>query len=175
MDCMMDVIIAERKFASLAEQLTNLAREAGVNPSDPPTSMKTFRAPRATIHGLADWRYLAFVGSLLAASIGVAAWWWSSSVHTETMAPSDPAPLTQAAPKDAAPTNVAPTAVALSSDFAQQLQPIARDLAALRQADEQTERRQEQLVRDNQNRASPPNASKAEIARNNNIIDQINA
>src|SRR5260370_16769095 len=120
MDCMMDVIIAERKFASLAEQLTNLAREAGVNPSDPPTSMKTFRAPRATIHGLADWRYLAFVGSLLAASIGVAAWWWSSSVHTETMAPSHPPPLTHAAPKHPPPPNVTPTPLALPSPLSQQ-------------------------------------------------------
>ena len=175
MDSTLDDKLAEGQFASLEEQLSNLAREAGVNSSDPPTTMKTFRAPPATIHGLADWRYLAFVGSLLAASIGVAAWWWSSSVHTETIAPSEPAPLTQAAPKDAAPTNVAPTAVALSSDLAQQLQPIARDLAALRQAVEQLEVRQEQLVRDNENVASQLKASKAEMARNNNIVDQIKA
>jgi hypothetical protein len=170
MDSTLDNKLAEGQFASLEEQLSNLAREAGANPSDPPTSMKTFRAPPATIYGLADWRYLAFVGSLLAASIGVAAWWWSSSVHTETMAPSDPAPLTQAAP-----TNVAPNAVALSSDLAQQLQPMARDLAALRQAVEQLEMRQEQLVRDNENVASQLKASKAEMARNNDIIDQIKA
>src|SRR6202022_1821123 len=129
MDSTLDDKLAEGQFASLEEQLSNLAREAGVNPSDPPASMKTFRAPPATIHQLADWRYLAFVGSLLAASIGVAAWWWSSSVHTEAMAPSDPVPLTEAAP----------TAVALSSDLAQQLQPIAHDLAALRQAVTQLE------------------------------------
>jgi outer membrane murein-binding lipoprotein Lpp len=175
MDSTLDDKLVEGQFASLEEQLSNLAREAGVNPSSPPTSMKTFRAPPATIHELADWRYLAFVGSLLAASIGVAAWWWSSSVHRETMASSEPAPLTQAAPKDAAPTNVAPTAIALSSDLAQQLQPIARDLAALRQAVEQLEMRQEQLVRDNENVASQLKASKAEMARNNNIIDQIKA
>jgi hypothetical protein len=175
MDSTLDDKLAEGQFASFEEQLSNLAREAGVNPSAPPTSMKTFRAPPATIYGLADWRYLAFVGSLLAASIGVAAWWWTSSVHTETMAASDLAPLTQAAPKDAAPTNVAPNAVALSSDFAQQLQPIARDLAALRQAVEQLEMRQEQLVRDNENVASQLKASNAEMARNDNIIDQIKA
>jgi TolA-binding protein len=163
------------QFASLEEQLSNLAREARVDPSAPPTTMKTFRAPPATIHGSADWRHLAFVGSLLAASISVAGWWWSSSVPTETMAPSDPAPLTQAAPKDAAPTNVAPTAVALSSDLAQQLQPMARELAALRQAVEQLEMRQEQLVRDNENVASQLKASQAEMARNKNIIDQIKA
>ena len=166
MDSTLDNKLAEGQFASLEEQLSSLAREAGVNPSEPPTST----APPAMVHGLADWRYLAFVGSLLAASIGVAAWWWSSSVRTETMVPSDPAPLTQAAPKDAAPT-----AVALSSDLAQQLQPMARDLAALRQAVEQLEVRQEQLVRDNENVASQLKASQAEMARNNNIIDQIKA
>jgi hypothetical protein len=175
MDSQLDEKPAEGQLASFEEQLSNLAREAGVNPSDPPTSMKTFRAPPATIHGLADWRYLAIVGSLLAASIGVAAWWWSSSVHTEAMAPSDPAPLTQAAPKDAAPTDVPPNAVALSSDLAQQLQPIARELAALRQAVEQLEMRQEQLVRDNENVASQLKASNAEMARNNDIIEQIKA
>jgi hypothetical protein len=176
MDSTLDDKPTEGQFASLEAQLSNLAREAGVNPSDPPTSMKTFRAPPAMIHELADWRYLALVGSLLAASIGVAAWWWSSSVHRETMAPSDPAPLTQAAPKDATPSNVAPTAVvALSSDLAQQLEPIARDLAALRQAVEQLEMRQEQLVRDKENVASQLEASKAEMTRNNNIIDQIKA
>jgi TolA-binding protein len=170
MDSTLDDKLAEGQLASLEEQLSNLAREAGVNPSDPPTSMKTFRAPLATIHRLADWRYLAFVGSLLAASIGVAAWWWPSSVHTAMMAPSDPAPLTQAAPKD-----VAPTAVALSSDLAQQLQPMARDLTALRQAIEQLKVRQEQLVHDNENVASQLKTSQEEMARNNNIIDQIKA
>jgi outer membrane murein-binding lipoprotein Lpp len=173
MDFTLDDKLAEGQFASLEEQLSNLAREAGVNPAA--ASMKTLRAPPTTIHGLADWRHLAFVGSLLAASIGVAAWWWSSSVHTETMAPSDPAPLTQAAPKDAAPTNVAPTAVAPSPDLAQQLQPMARDLAALRQAVEQLEVKQEQLVRDNENVASQLKASQAEMARNNSVIDQIKA
>ena len=86
----------EGQIASLDELFSNLAREAGVNPSDPPASNKTFRAPLATIYRLANWRYVAFVGSLLAASIGVAAWWWSSSAHTAMMAPSAPAPLTQA-------------------------------------------------------------------------------
>src|SRR4029078_2573180 len=116
-------------------------------------SIKRFRARPATIHRLANWRHLAFVGSLLAASMGVA-WWWSPSAHTAMMAPSASGPLTQAAPKDGAPT-----AVALSSDLAQQLQPMTRDLAALRQAVEQLNVRQEQLVRDNENVASQPNAS----------------
>jgi hypothetical protein len=162
-------------IASLQEQMSNLAREEGASPSAPPTSMKTSRAPLATIHRLADWRYVAFVGSLLAASIGVAAWWWSSSVDTAMMARSDPAPLTQAAPEAAAPKDVAPTAVALSSELAQQLQPMARDLAALRQTVEQLEVRQEQLVRENENIASQLKASREEVAGNNSIIDQIKA
>ena len=98
----MDSTLDDEQIASLKEQISNLAREAGPSPSTPPTSMKTSRAPLATIHRLADWRYVAFVGSLLAAYIGVAAWWWSSSVDTAMMAPSDPAPLTQAAPEAAA-------------------------------------------------------------------------
>jgi hypothetical protein len=149
-------------FASLDERLSTLLREAGVNPSDPPASTKTFRA---------NWRYVAFVGSLLAASIGVAAWWWSSSAHTAMMAPSDhPAPLTQAPPKDATPT-----AAALSSDLVQLLQPMTHDLAALSQAVEHLKVRQEQLVRGNENVASQLKASQEAMARNNSIVDQIKA
>jgi endonuclease/exonuclease/phosphatase (EEP) superfamily protein YafD len=175
MDSTLDDSLAEGQIASLEEQLSNLTREAGVSPSAPPTSMKTSRAPLAASHRLADWRYVAFVGSLLAASIGVAAWWWSSSVDTAMMAPSDPAPLTQAAPEAAALKDVAPTDVALSFELAQQLQPMARDLAALRQTVEQLKVRQEQLVRDNENLASQLKASREEMARNNSIIDQIKA
>jgi hypothetical protein len=170
-----DFTLDDELIASLQEQMSNFAREEGASPSAPPTSMKTSRAPLATIHRLADWRYVAFVGSLLAASIGVAAWWWSSSVDTAMMAPSDPAPLTQATPEAAAPKDVAPTAVALSSELAQELQPMARDLAALRQAVEQLEVRQEQLVRENENIASQLKASREEVAGNNSIIDQIKA
>ena len=153
----------DKLIAGLDKELSSLRRELGVNPSDPMAGIRRFRAPSPTIHRLA-------FGSLLAASIGVAAWWWSSSAHTAMMAPSAPAHLTQAAPKDGAPT-----AVALSSDLAQQLQPMTRDLAALRQAVEQLNVRQEQLVRDNENVASQLKASQEEMARNNSIIDQIKA
>jgi TolA-binding protein len=173
MDSTLDDKLAGEQIAkSLEEQFSNLvnaAREARVDSPAPPTSMKTSRAAQTMIYRAASWRY-AFVGSLLAASIGVAAWWWPSSVHTAMMAPSDPAPLTQAAPKD-----VAPTAVALSSDLAQQLQPMARDLAALRQAIEQLKVRQEQLVRDNENVASQLKASQEETARNNSVIEETKA
>jgi endonuclease/exonuclease/phosphatase (EEP) superfamily protein YafD len=170
-----DSTLDDEWIASFKEQISNSTREAGASPSAQPTSIKTSRVPLATIHRLADWRYLAFVGSLLAASIGVAAWWWSSSVDTAMMAPSDPAPLTQAAPEAALPKDVAPTAVALSSELAHQLQPMTRDLAALRQTVEQLEVRQEQLVRDNENLASQLEASREEVARNKSIIDQIKA
>jgi TolA-binding protein len=166
MDSTLDKL-AGGQIVSWEGRLSNLAREAGVSPSAPPTSMKTFRAPLATIHRLAGW-LVAFVSSLLAASIGFAAWWWLSSVDTAMMAPTDPAPLTQAAPEAAVPT-----AVALSSEFAQQLQPMARDFAALRQTVEQLKVRQEQLVRDNENLASQLKASREEMARS--IIDQIKA
>jgi chromosome segregation ATPase len=45
----------------------------------------------------------------------------------------------------------------------------------LRQAVEQLEVRQEQLVRDNENVASRIKASQEEMARNNNIIEQVKA
>jgi hypothetical protein len=166
---------AETRAASMEQQLSNLAREAGIGPSVPPTSTKTSRPPLATSHRLPDWRYVALVGSLLAASIGVAAWWRSSSVDTAMMARSDPKPLTQAAPEAAAPKDVASAAVALSSELAQQLQPMARDLAALRQTVEQLKVRQEQLVRDNENLTSQFEASREETARNKGIVDQIKA
>ena len=160
----LDNRLSEGMFESLEEQLSNLAREMGESPSSPPTGTRTF-SPLPTIQKLADWRYLAFVGSLLAVSIGVAAWWWSSSAHTETIARSDPAPLTQDAR----------TAVALPSDLAQQLQPIVQDVALLRQAVAQLETRQAQLLRDNENVASQLKMSQAEIARNNIIVEQIKA
>jgi len=163
MDSQLDEKPAEGQLESFEEQLSNLAREAEVTASDPPVGMKTF-SPSPAIHRLADWRSRALVGSLLAASIGVAAW-WLPSVHTETTAPTHPAPLTVDAP----------IAVTLSSDLAQQLQPIAHDLAALRQAVAQLEITQGQLVRDNENVANQLKASQAEMARNSIIIEQIKA
>jgi TolA-binding protein len=90
-------------------------------------------------------------------------------------APSDPVPLIQAAPEAAAPKDVASAAVALSTELAQQLQPMARDLAALRQTVEQLKVRQDQLIRGNENLTSQFEASREEMARNNGIVDQIKA
>ena len=176
MDSMREDELAEGQITSLEQQFSNLAREVGISPSAPaPTaSMKTSRLAPAKSHRLADWRFVVLVGSLLAASIGVAAW-RSSSVDTAMMAPSDPKPLTQAAPEAAAPKDVASDTVGLSSGLAQQLQPMARDLAALRQTVEQLKERQEQLVRDNENLTSQFEASREEMARNNSIVDQIKA
>lgn len=167
MDSTLNDKAGEEPLTSLEEQLLNFALEAEISPSGPPTSIKAFCAPLATIHRLADWRHLALVGSVLAASTGGAAWWWSSSAD-KAIPPSYPSPLTQTPPKDAAAT-----AGALPSDFALQLQSMARDLAALRQVVEPLKVRQEQLVRDNENVASQLKASQAEMARNNNVIDQI--
>lgn len=162
MDSTLDDRFVERQ---IAEQLSSLTREAGVGPSDPPTNMKkTSHDTRVTPHQSANWRHVAFGCSLLAASIGVA-WWWSSA---PAMAPS------QAQPEAVAPKAAEPSAIALS-DLAQQLQPLTRDLAALRQAVEQLKVRQEQLVRDNENLASQLKASREEIARNNSIIVETKA
>jgi outer membrane murein-binding lipoprotein Lpp len=168
MNSMLDDRLVEGQIASLDEQLSNLAREVGVSSSAAPTSIKRLPITLATLQ--ADWHYVAFVGSLLAASLGVVAWWWSSSADTAKMPPSDPAPLTRAAPEA-----VVPTAVALRSELSQQFQPMARDLAALSQTVEQLKARQEQLIRDNENLASQLKASREESARNNGIIDQIKA
>lgn len=46
MNSTLDDRLAEGQIASLEEQLSNLAREAGVSPSAPPTSMKTSCATR---------------------------------------------------------------------------------------------------------------------------------
>ena len=84
----MDDKLAEWEIANLEEQFSSLAREAGFSPPAPPTGMKTGSATLASRLRSADWRYAAFAGSLLAASIGVAAWWWSSQAHTTMVAPS---------------------------------------------------------------------------------------
>ncbi|MHC4051410.1 hypothetical protein [Bradyrhizobium sp. 25ACV] len=163
-----DKLAEEQITKSLEEQfskLLNPAREEEVGALAPPTS----RATPATVHRSAGRRYIVF-GSLLAASIGVAAWRWSPSVDTAMVAPSDPGHLTQAAPHAAMPT-----AVALSSELARQLQPMAHDLAALRQTVEQLEVRQEQLVRDNESLLSQIKATREEMAHNNSTIDQIKA
>jgi hypothetical protein len=160
----LDDELTERQFATLEEQLSNLAREVRGNPSDPPTSIEAFSPPPPSIHGLANWRYVAFAGSLLAVSIGFAAWWWSSSVQTEIMTPSDAA----------SPAQVAPIAITLS-DLAQQLQPIAHEIAVLRERVEQLKVRQDQLVGDNENLARQLKAGLGESARNDRVIDQIKA
>lgn len=65
MDSTLDNKVAEAPLASLEEQLSNLAREAGVSPSSPTTSVKEPRALRAMIHRLRDRRYPVSVGLVL--------------------------------------------------------------------------------------------------------------
>ena len=159
----------------IAEELSHLAREEGDSPSAQPTSVAASRAQPATNHPSAKRRHVAFSCSLLAASIGVVAWWWSPSAHPAMTAP-HPAPLTQGPREAASPKDAALSAIiALSSDLAPQLQSMTRDLAALSQAVEQLKVRQEQLVRDNENVASQLKASQEEIARNNRIADETRA
>ncbi|GAB9221185.1 hypothetical protein BDS110ZK18_57230 [Bradyrhizobium diazoefficiens] len=136
MNSMLDDRLVEGQIASLEEQLSNLAREAGVSSSAAPISIKQSPITLATLQ--ADWRYVAFVGSLLAASLGVVAWWWSFSADTAKMPPSDPAPLARATPEA-----VEPSAVVLRSELSQQFQPMARDLAVLSQTVEQLKARQD--------------------------------
>ena len=168
MNSMLNERLEEGQIASLEEQLSNLAHDAGVNPSAPPASKKRFPGFLPTMR--ADWHYVAFVGCLLAALIAVAAGWRSSSIDTARMTPAEPALTTGAAPAPAAPT-----AVALRSELSQQLQPMAQDLAALNQTVEQLKAKQEQLIRDNEDLASQLKASREESARDKSIVDQIKA
>jgi outer membrane murein-binding lipoprotein Lpp len=172
MNSMLDDRIAEGQIASVEEQVSNLTREVGVSPS---LRASVKRSPPTLAAIQADWQYVAFVGCLLAACIGVAAWWWSSSVDTAMMTPSDPVLLTRAAPDPVAPKDIAPADVALHSLLSQQLQPMTQDVAALSQTVEQLKARQEQLIRDNEDLASQLKASREETARNNSIIDEIKA
>jgi hypothetical protein len=164
----MDFTPNDKIIAGLDRELSSLRRELEDNPTDPPASVNRFHGAPAKAQRLTNWRHVAFFGSLVAASIGIAIWWWSPSTHSSMNAASASVPLTQPATKDGAP--IAP---ALSSDLAQQLQTMTRDLAALRQAVEQLNQRQEQFVRDNDNVTNQLKASYEQLARNNSAVDQI--
>jgi endonuclease/exonuclease/phosphatase (EEP) superfamily protein YafD len=166
MDSTLNDKLMEGQLASLDdEQFSNLARELGVNPSDPPASIKTFRAPLATIHRLANWRYVAFVGSLLAASIGVAAWWWSSSAHTAMMEPSAPAPLTQAALEAVAPLKVRQEQLARDNEnVASQLKASQEEMARNNNIIEQIKATQIQMARESETVTERLNASQEQLA-----------
>ena len=70
------------------------------------------------------------------------------------------APVAQTAPQD-----VAPTAAALSPELTELLQPMARDLATVKQEIEQLKASQEQMARDNANAAEQLKASQEQMAR----------
>ncbi|QOZ35154.1 hypothetical protein [Bradyrhizobium sp. CCBAU 53421] len=169
MDSTLNNKVVQERPTSLEEQLSNFAREAGVTPSSPTISMKLARALRMTLRRLRDMSYPVSIGLLLLGCIGGGTWWWAS-VGTAVVPSSNYAPLTQAPPKE-----IAPTALVASIDLATQLQPIARDLASLRQAVEQLQLRQEQFARDNDRLASQLSAGQAESTRINTVVDQIKA
>ncbi|MFK4507560.1 hypothetical protein LPJ38_24735 [Bradyrhizobium daqingense] len=165
-----DDSVAERQ---IAEELSHLARKAEDGPlvRQP---METSRAQPTKNHQSLKQPPVAFVCSLLAASIA-AWWWWSSSAHPAMTAPPDPAPLTRGPGEAAPPKDAAPSAIALVSDLAQQLQSMTRDLAALRTAVEQLKVVQEKLAHDNENVARQLRASQEEIAGSSRVIDEVRA
>jgi hypothetical protein len=165
-----DDSVAERQ---IAEELSHLARKAEDGPLVRPP-METSRAQPTTNHQSTKKPHVAFVCSLLAASIA-AWWWWSSSVHPAMTASSDPAPLTRGPGEAAALNDAAPSAIALVSDLAQQLQSMTRDLAALRTAVDQLKVAQEKLAHDNENVARQLKASQEEIAGSSRVIDEVRA
>jgi hypothetical protein len=82
-----------------------------------------------------------------------------------------PAPMAQTTPQD-----VAPTAAPLSSELAQWLQTMARDLANVEQRIEQLKTSQEQMVRDNAELGEQLKAAQAQMARDNaNAAEQLKA
>jgi hypothetical protein len=189
------------QIASENEQIARtLADDAARHP---PAAVKNVQVPgdrpsfgRPAVRG--------FVGLLLAACIGVAAFAWQSygdaakqmiaklapqlvqtssrplenpglpaqptppavQADAATAAPSQPAPLAQTAPEGVAP------AAALSPESAQLLQTMARDLATVRQENEQLKAsieelktKQEQMTRDNARAAEQFKASQEQMAR----------
>ena len=78
-------------------------------------------------------------------------------------APPQPALLAQTAPEDVAP----PTGAGLSTELAQQLQSMARDLATVGQEIEQLKTSQAQMVRDNGELAEQLKAAQAQMVRDN--------
>ena len=153
----------------MEEQLSNLAREAGVDPSAPPTSMKTISRPADNDLSIGELalRFRRFsVGSIH---------WCCCLVVVVLRSYGDDGPLGTSTFDTGRAERRRADCRRPVFHLAQQLQPMTRDLAALSQAVEQLKVRQEQLVRDNENVASQLKASQEEMARNNSIIDQIKA
>jgi len=131
---------AHEKVARVDKRVSESEDKVARHPSDQRTQPSL--PDRRTSHGgLA----LGLVGSLLAASFGVVAFWESSyGDATKQIVARWALPLVQTAPQDPAPT-----VALMSPELMQRLQTMARDLANVAQGIEQLKNSQEQLTRDN--------------------------
>ena len=130
---------ADEPLSRLEEQLFKLAHDAPRQPSDIRTpGVNTLRpAVSGNRISLGGWVLRGFAGMLLAGSIGVAGvTWLRSPGDAAKTAPSQPAPLVQAA-------------AATSPELTPLLQSMARDLASMGKEIEQLKAGRELLVRDN--------------------------
>jgi hypothetical protein len=146
----------DENLACLEEQLSKLAQNTARQ--DPLPLMNAFRP---TVSGDRSWPGVwarrGFIGFLLAACVGVAAftWWQSYYDGAAKTATPQPAPLAL----------TAPTAAAVSPELAQVLQSVAHDLAIVGQGLEQLRASREEMTRDNATLAEGFKASQEQMVR----------
>ncbi|MBR1249999.1 hypothetical protein JQ609_24125 [Bradyrhizobium sp. AUGA SZCCT0169] len=137
---------------------SRLSHEVPSPRSDPQTkSFNTFRpAVSDNRISLGGWALRGIAGVLLAAGIGAGlATWLGSSGDAAKIAPSQPAPLAQAAP----------TAAALPLELTPLLQSMARDLASMGKEIEQLKAGHDLMVRDNSKLNEEFRASHEQLTR----------
>jgi hypothetical protein len=183
---------ADEQIARAEEQLSKLEQDAARHPSDHPQTRTSTLHPavlgnRPSPGGQA---IRGFIGLLLAACIGVAAFVWQSSygdaarqivarwapqlVSISSLQPNQPTARVVAAqtaspqaapPAQTASQDVAPTAAPVSSELAQLLQTMARDLAYVKQGLEQIKASQEQMASDNAKAVEQLKTSQEQMTR----------
>jgi hypothetical protein len=192
---------ANEQIARAEEQLSKLEHDAPRHPSDhPQTRMNTLRpAARGNLPSPGGRAIRGFIGLLLAACIGVAAFVsqssygdaarqivarWAPQLVLNTSLPlenpglsAQPSPPTArvvaaqatspqaAAPAPTASQDVAPTAAPVSTELAQLLQRMARDLANVEHGIEQLKASQEQMASDNAKTVEQLKASQEQMTR----------
>jgi septal ring factor EnvC (AmiA/AmiB activator) len=192
---------ADEQIARAEEQLSKLEQDVARYPSDhPQTRTNTLRPAVLGNRPSPGGRAIrGFIGLLLAACIGVAAFvsqssygdaarqivarWAPQLVSTSSLPLANPGRSAQpdpptarvvaaqtaspqaAPPAQTASQGVAPTVAPVSSELAQLLQTMARDLANVEQGIEQLKASQEQIVRDNAKTVEQLKASQEQMTR----------
>ena len=148
---------AHEKVAQADERVSESEDKVALHPSDQ-RKQPTVPDRRTSRGGLT----LGLVGSLLAASYGVVAFWESPyGDATKQIVTRWALPLVQTTPQDPAPKFAL-----MSPDLMQHLQTMARDLANVAQGIEQLRNSQEQLTYDNATVAEQFKAALSQMNRN---------